>query len=63
MEMEIMLVFYSGILFQTVFVCMDVREAQNYHGASFEAVLKIVPSLLLRGGSLVIVGNIHQLLT
>ena len=45
------------------FVCLDVREFENYHGASFQTVLKFIPSLLLRGGCLIIVGNIQQVRT
>ena len=45
------------------FVCLDMREFKNYQGASFQAVLKFIPSLLLRGGCLIIVGNIQQVRT
>ena len=42
------------------FVCFDVRESGDYSGASFQAIIKLAPSLLLRGGCLLVMGNIQQ---
>ena len=42
------------------FVCLDVWESGDYYGASFEAIIKLAPSLLLRGDCLLVMGTIHQ---
>ena len=42
------------------FLCLDVRESVDYYGASFEAIIKLAPSLLLRGGCLLVMGTIQQ---
>ena len=41
-------------------LCLDVKESVDYYGASFEAIIKLVPSLLLWGGCLLVMGTIQQ---
>ena len=45
------------------FGCLDVRESEQYYDASFKAIIKLAPSLLLRGGCLLVMGNIQQVRT
>ena len=42
------------------FVCLDVRESDNYYGCTINELIKVVPPLLLSRGCLIIVGNNQQ---
>jgi hypothetical protein len=42
------------------FVCLDIRESNDYNGCTFLELIKVVPPLLLRGGCFIILGNNQQ---